>query len=36
MIWTAMTTGVRRGELCAVKVESVDFTLGRETSGWRE
>ncbi|SDH03158.1 tyrosine-type recombinase/integrase [Pseudonocardia oroxyli] len=31
MIWTAMTTGVRRGELCAVKVESVDFTPGRET-----
>jgi integrase len=31
MIWTAMTTGVRRGELCAVKVESADFTPGRET-----
>ncbi|GAA4551321.1 hypothetical protein GCM10023175_42930 [Pseudonocardia xishanensis] len=24
-------TGVRRGELCAVKVESVDFTPGRKT-----
>jgi integrase len=31
LIWTAMTTGARRGELCALQVSSVDFTEGRET-----
>ncbi len=31
LIWTAMTTGMRRGELCAIRVSSVDITPGRET-----
>ncbi|WP_433503707.1 tyrosine-type recombinase/integrase [Pseudonocardia halophobica] len=31
MVWTAMTTGVRRGELCAIRLSSVDLTEGRET-----
>jgi integrase len=31
LIWTAMTTGVRRGEMCAIRVSSVDLDEGRET-----
>ena len=31
LVWTAMTTGVRRGEMCAVRVSSVDLDKGRET-----
>jgi len=31
LIWTAMTTGVRRGEMCAVRASSVDLDQGRET-----
>ncbi|MEK6442180.1 tyrosine-type recombinase/integrase [Pseudonocardia sp. T1-2H] len=31
LVWTAMTTGVRRGEMCAVRVSSVDLDGGRET-----
>lgn len=31
LVWTAMTTGMRRGELCAVRVGSVDLAPGRET-----
>lgn len=31
LVWTAMTTGVRRGELCAVRGTSLDLTPGRET-----
>jgi len=31
LVWTAMTTGVRRGEMCAIRVSSVDLDEGRET-----
>ncbi|WP_219419670.1 tyrosine-type recombinase/integrase [Pseudonocardia nigra] len=31
LVWTAMTTGVRRGELCAIRLSSVDLAEGRET-----
>jgi integrase len=31
LLWTAMTTGARRGELCAVRWSLVDLTEGRET-----
>jgi integrase len=31
LVWTAMTTGVRRGEMCAIRVSSVDLEEGRET-----
>jgi len=31
LVWVAMTTGVRRGELCAIRRSSVDLTEGRET-----
>jgi integrase len=30
-IWAAMTTGARRGELCAIRLSGVDLTAGRET-----
>jgi integrase len=48
LVWMAMTTGVRRGELCAIRLSSVDLAVGRETvwlrmavrrdpdSGWAE
>lgn len=48
LVWLAMTTGARRGELCAVHVSSVVLAAGRETlwlkkaiardpeSGWAE
>lgn len=29
--WVAMTTGARRGELCAIRWSSVNFEAGRET-----
>ena len=35
LVWTAMTTGMRRGELCALRVSSVDLTPGRETAWLR-
>ena len=28
LVWTAVTTGMRRGELCALRVSSVDLTHG--------
>lgn len=31
LVWIAMTTGIRRGELCALRRSSVDLTEGRET-----
>lgn len=31
LLWTAMTTGARRGELCAVRWTSVNLDDGRET-----
>ncbi|MHA6795932.1 tyrosine-type recombinase/integrase [Pseudonocardia bannensis] len=31
LVWTAMTTGMRRGELCAIRRSLVDLTAGRET-----
>lgn len=31
LIWVAMTTGARRGELCAIRWSSVDLDEGRET-----
>ncbi len=31
LVWTAMTTGVRRGELCAIRLSLVDLVAGRET-----
>lgn len=31
LVWTAMTTGARRGELCAIRLHSVDLDEGRET-----
>ncbi len=31
LIWTAMTTGIRRGELCAIHLSSLDLGAGRET-----
>lgn len=31
LVWTAMTTGMRRGELCAARISSIDLTPGRET-----
>ncbi|MBN9113185.1 MAG: tyrosine-type recombinase/integrase [Pseudonocardia sp.] len=31
LLWVAMTTGARRGELCAVRWSSVDLEAGRET-----
>lgn len=31
LVWTAMTTGIRRGEMCAVRVSAVDLDEGRET-----
>ena len=31
LLWTAMTTGARRGELCAVRWSLVDLVKGRET-----
>lgn len=31
LVWTAMTTGMRRGELCAIRRSLVDLTPGRET-----
>lgn len=31
LVWTAMTTGARRGELCGVRVSSVDLDECRET-----
>jgi integrase len=31
LVWVAMTTGVRRGELCAIRRSSVDLAEGRET-----
>lgn len=30
-VWTAMTTGARRGELCALRLTSVDLDEGRES-----
>lgn len=30
LVWTAMTTGMRRGELCAIRRSLVDLTAGRE------
>ena len=30
-LWVAMTTGARRGELCAIRWSSVNFEAGRET-----
>lgn len=31
LVWTAMTTGARRGELCAIRLTSVNLDDGRET-----
>ncbi len=31
LVWVAMTTGIRRGELCALRRSSVDLAEGRET-----
>ena len=31
LVWTAMTTGIRRGELCAIRLSSLDLASGRET-----
>jgi integrase len=31
LVWTAMTTGIRRGELCAIRLSSIDLGAGRET-----
>jgi integrase len=31
LIWTAMTTGARRGELAALRFDDLDLTAGRET-----
>lgn len=31
LVWTAMTTGARRGELCAIRWSRVDLTEGRQT-----
>lgn len=31
LVWTAMTTRARRGELCAIRLTSVDLDRGRET-----
>ena len=31
LAWTAMTTGARRGELCAIRLHSVDLDEGHET-----
>lgn len=31
LVWCAMTTGARRGELCALRWAAVDLTEGRET-----
>ncbi len=31
LVWTAMTTGARRSELCAIRLHSVDLDEGRET-----
>jgi integrase len=30
-VWTAMTTGARRGELCGIRLSSIDLGGGRET-----
>jgi len=30
LIWTAMTTGARRGELCAIRISAVNLAEGRE------
>lgn len=30
-VWTAMTTGARRGELCGIRLSAVDLADGRET-----
>lgn len=31
LVWTAMTTGARRGEFCGIRVSAVDLDEGRET-----
>jgi integrase len=34
MLWVAMTTGARRGELCAIRRSSLNLDPGREPSGF--
>ncbi len=31
LVWTAMTTGARRGELCAIRISALNLDEGRET-----